>query len=170
MLILNNRSFISQATFFKGKLLGGFTAIEILIVVSIIGVIMMIIIPPFSNFRKTSLVKTETQDIVSFVNKARLSSMSSKNDLEYGVHFDSNAVVIYSTPVYAAGDSTNETRTLNSQLNFNSTLVEGGGNDVVFKKVTGATNKYATTTLKFVGNTATSTTLVIRPSGVIIAY
>ncbi|MEK7460108.1 MAG: type II secretion system protein [Patescibacteria group bacterium] len=148
----------------------GFTAIEILFAIGILGIIMAIIVPSFSNFRKASLINTETQDIVSFINKSRLSSMSSKADLTYGVHFDSNKVVVFSTPTYSAVESTNETRMLNSLLYFAGTQIEGGGSDVVFQKVTGSTNKYATTTLKFVGTTATSTTFVIRPSGVVIAY
>lgn len=148
----------------------GFTAVEILIVVGILGMLMAVIIPSFSQFRKASLVHTETQDIVSFINRARLSSMYSKNDLEYGIHFNSTGVVMYSTPVYDAMETTNEIRNLDSTLFFSSITMQGGGNDIVFKKVTGATDKYATTTMKFVGASATSTIFVVRPSGVVVIY
>lgn len=148
----------------------GFTVMEILIVVGILGVLMAIIVPSFSQFRKAGLVNTETQDIVSFINRARLSSMHSKNDLEYGIHFNSTGVVMYSTPVYDAMETTNETRNLDSTLFFSTIAVQGGGNDIVFKKVTGAADKYATTTMKFVGASATSTTFVVRPSGVVVTY
>ena len=148
----------------------GITAIEILFAVGIVGIMMTIVVSSFSQFRNASLVNTESLDIVSFINNARLSSMSSVNDLQYGVHFDSDKVVMYSTAVYSASDSTNVVRALNTRLNFTNIAIQGGGSDVIFRKVTGDTGLYATTTMKFLGSTATSTIFVIRPSGVAVTY
>ncbi len=143
----------------------GFTLLELIIVVGILGLLLAVIMPSFLNFRRNSILSTETQNVITLVNKARLSSMSSKEDFQYGVHFEADKVVLFQGDTYVAGAGTNEELILNTALTLSSVVVNGGGAEVVFQKVTGATNQNATTTLLVVGGTA-STTIVVFPSGI----
>lgn len=143
----------------------GFTVLELLIVISILAVLLTIVVSSFSSFRRSSVLNTEVQELVTVINRARLLSVSSKNDQQFGVHLESGKVVLFEGSTYSAGASTNETHTFNSMLTLSPVVVSGGGAEVLFEKVTGATAQNATTTLLVTGTTA-STTVVIRPTGV----
>lgn len=144
----------------------GLTFLEITISLGILAVLLVVIIPSFMDFRRNSILNTETQNVITLVNKARLSSMSSKEDFQYGIHFEAGKVVLFQGDTYTAGAGTNEELVLNTALTLSSVVVNGGGADVVFQKVTGATNQNATTTLLVTGGTA-STTILVLPSGVV---
>lgn len=147
----------------------GVTALEILIVVSILAFLLAAIVPSFLDFRRNSALNTGTQEIITVINKARLSTISSKGDMQYGVHFEATQVVLFQGTIYSALASTNEVHILDSTLTLMSIVVNGGGSEVVFQKITGETTQNATTTLSVLGTIA-STTLVIRPSGVVTIY
>lgn len=144
----------------------GVTFLELTISVGILAILLVLIIPSFMDFRRKSILNTETQNIITLVNKARLYSMSSMEDTQYGIHFETGKAVLFQGDTYSAGAGTNEELVLNPALTFSSVVVNGGGAEVVFQKVTGATNQNATTTLLVTGSTA-STTIVVRPSGVV---
>lgn len=144
----------------------GFTLIELLIILVIMGALLAAIVPPFLNFQRTSALNTETQEILTIVSEARLSAMSSKEDVQYGVHFEAGKVVLFKGATYSVGASGNKEHLFNTTLTLSPIVVNGGGADVVFQKVTGATTQNATTTLVVVGNTAASSTIIIYPTGV----
>ncbi|MBI5077864.1 MAG: prepilin-type N-terminal cleavage/methylation domain-containing protein [Candidatus Yonathbacteria bacterium] len=147
----------------------GFTALEILIVISILGVLLTIIVPSFRSFRQKSILNTETMELLTTINRARLLSVSSKNDQQFGVHFESGKVVLFQgTVYYVASTTTNEAHIFDPAVTLSSITVNGGGSDVVFQKVTGATTQNATTTLLVTGTNA-STTVLIRLSGAVTA-
>ncbi|MBI3634513.1 MAG: type II secretion system protein [Candidatus Yonathbacteria bacterium] len=143
----------------------GFTLLEILIVLSILGVLLSVILPSLNRFRQNSILNTETQEMITLINRARLLSVSSKNDQQFGVHFEATKVVLFVGAVYSAVAVTNEAHVFNSMLTLSSIAINGGGAEMLFEKVTGSTSQNATTTLLVIGTTASST-MVIRPTGV----
>jgi prepilin-type N-terminal cleavage/methylation domain-containing protein len=149
----------------KSKISFGFTALELLIVISILGLLLATIIPSFLSFRQKSILNTETQELLTTINRARLLSVSSKNDQQFGVHLESGKVVLFQGATYTSGASTNETHIFDTAVTLSSISISGGGSEVVFQKVTGATTQNATTTLLVAGTTA-STTVLIRLSGI----
>ncbi len=146
----------------------GLTLIELVVVVAIVAVLSASLIPSLLNFRRTSILNTETQELVTVINRARMLAVSSKNDQQFGVHFETGKVTLFQGATYTAGATTNEVRNFNSAVT-GATTINGGGSDVLFAKVTGATNQNATTTLLVTGTTA-STTVVVRQSGVVTIY
>ena len=149
----------------KKRHINGFTALEVLIVIAILGVLLATIVPSFLSFRQKSILNTETMELITTISRARLLSISSKNDQQFGVHFESGKVVLFQGITYTTGASTNEEHIFDPALTLSSIAVNGGGSEVVFQKVTGATTQNATTTLLVTGTTA-STTVVVRQSGV----
>ncbi len=144
----------------------GVTALELLIVIAILGVLVSVVVPSFLNFRRSSILNTETLQMVTLINKARLSSISSKGDQQYGVHFEATKIVFFQGTTYVAGAGTNEEHVFDQALTLTSIIVNGGGSDTVFQKITGSTAQNATTTLRVVGSTTASSTIVVRPTGV----
>lgn len=151
------------------KLVGGFTLIEILITVMIIGLLTATIIPSLLNFRRNSLLNTETQQVVTLINRARILAVSSKNDAQFGVHLETGKVVLFQGATYTAGLSTNEEHIIATGLTLSSISINGGGSEILFEKVTGSTTKNATTTLLVSGTTSSSTILILN-SGIVTLY
>ena len=146
----------------------GFTMIEMLVVIVIMSVLASVILPSLLNFRRSSLLNTETQEVVTLVNRARLLSVSSKNDERFGVHFEPSKLVLFQGATYTDGVATNEEHYFDSAIS-SATSINGGGSEILFAKVTGAASQTATTTLLFTGTTASSTVL-IRKSGVVTIF
>lgn len=142
--------------------LRGFTALEILIVIAILGILLSVILPSFMNFRRSSLLNTDTMNLITLINRARLLSVSSKDDDQYGIHLESSKAVLFKGSVYSAGTTTNETHTFSTGLTLSSIAVNGGGSEVLFEKVTGATTQNATTTLLVTGTTSSTTVLILQ--------
>ena len=144
----------------------GLTLLELTISLGILAILSVLIIPSFMDFRRNSILNTETQNVITLVNKARLYSMSSMEDAQYGIHFEAGKAVLFQGDTYVAGAGTNEELVLPTALTLSPIVVNGGGAEVVFQKVTGATNQNATTTLLVAGSIA-STTIVVFPSGIV---
>jgi len=140
----------------------GFTALELLIVVAIMGVILATILPSFTNFRRSSLLNTESQELVSIINRARMLSVSSKYDNQFGVHFEAGKVVLFQGDTYSSGATTNEEHIFNTAITLSPIVINGGGSELLFEKITGATSQNATTTLLVIGTTSSTTVLVLQ--------
>lgn len=134
----------------------GYTFIELLIVIAIIGVIMAITIPSFSRFRENSNLNIDTMNVITLMNRARLLSISEKGDSQYGVHLSSTSTILFAGPTFSGSPtSTRETYTLSSGI-----TMTGTASDIIFDKVTGKASTAATTTLIVTGTTASTTILV----------
>ncbi len=153
----------------QNKLLRGFTALEVMIVIAILAILLATILPSFMNFRRSSLLNTDTMNLVTLINRARLLSVSSKDDDRYGIHLESSKAVLFRGDTYSDSEPTNETHTFSTGLTLSSIAINGGGAEVLFKKITGATTQNATTTLLVTGTTS-STTVLILPTGIATIY
>ncbi len=151
------------------RLVGGFTALEVMIVIAILAILLATILPSFMNFRRSSLLNTDTMNLVTLINRARLLSVSSKDDERYGIHLESSKAVLFKGATYSASEPTNETHIFSTGLTLSNIAIKGGGSEVLFAKVTGATTQNATTTLLVTGTTS-STTVLIYPSGIATIY
>jgi prepilin-type N-terminal cleavage/methylation domain-containing protein len=72
-----------------------FTLIEVIIVFVIIGLIIGLIIYSFNNMNKVQSLDKGTLNILSLLDEARYSAMSSKEFVDYGVHFDTNSATFF---------------------------------------------------------------------------
>jgi prepilin-type N-terminal cleavage/methylation domain-containing protein len=139
----------------------GYTFIELLIVLAIIGIIMAVTIPSFSKFRQNSALNADTMNVITLINRARLLSVSSKADSQYGIYLSSTSSILFAGTTFASSPvATRETYALS-----NGVSMTGTASEIVFAKVTGVPSVSATTTILVTGTTS-STTVLILPTGI----
>ncbi len=144
----------------KGLYQKGYSILEILLAVAIVGIILVIATYSFSGLKNSQAMKNATGDISSATDKARSEAFASVASSEYGVHFQSNKVVIFKGTAYNASSSTNETINISSPASItNVTLngVSGTSGDVYFNKLTGTPSKTGTVTVTVSSTTKTIT-------------
>lgn len=125
----------------------GISAIEILVVVSIIVLLTVIIIPNFKDMRNSQILQNSTLDVYNALNKARANSLAGLNSQSYGVHFSTNQVIIFEGTVYDSGAGSNEVIDLDSRSSISSISLSGGGSDIYFNRIYGKPNKTGTLTI-----------------------
>ncbi|MFZ2072187.1 MAG: hypothetical protein WAV10_00685 [Minisyncoccia bacterium] len=125
----------------------GITIVEILFVIGIILIIFMIVIPSFGELRQKQMLKTASEDISSSLDKARGNAFASVGSSEYGVHFESDKIVIFKGTVYSNIDPNNEIINIISPANISNINLSGGGSEIYFNKLSGVSNKTGTITV-----------------------
>jgi len=144
----------------------GFTLIELLIVMAITGILGTFVIMAYANLNSSQALGKDTALVSSLLNQARVLTLSSKNDTQYGVHFEAGSVTRFAGASYSALDPANTSFPLNSQVAV-STNLAGGATDVVFERLTGKTLQSGTVTLYLPLNASSTRSLTIFATGLI---
>ena len=76
----------------------GFTLLEILITVAIVGIISSVVVYSFSKYADSSALDATNNLVISTLSQARSMSVSAKVGSPFGVHFDTKSVTIFSYP------------------------------------------------------------------------
>lgn len=120
---------------------GGITLIEVIVIIFLVVIVGAIVFTNLSSFKKEQVLRNTASDIVTFLNKAKQNTLSSVNSSSYGVHFDSNKMVLFTGSVYSSSDTNNEVVEFNSLVSIPAIggLNIGGGSDVIFERLTGDT-------------------------------
>lgn len=146
----------------------GFTLIEMIATIAVLGIIVALSVTSFINFNKREALEQETGKIVALLSEARAQTMSAKGGSDYGVHFEAQKAVLFKGSVYNVGADTNRVQMLNSAVKISSIAFAQGGSDVVFKKLTGGSTKSGTITIVSVRDSTDTKTVTIATTG--IAY
>lgn len=146
----------------------GVTLIEMLVVTAIFGIVASIIVVPFLMVRQQTVLNTETEEIITLINKARLSTMAAKGGVQYGVRFEVDRVILFQGPIYNSIATTNEVRMIDSSMQLSLPVDNGGGtNNILFDFITGATSQNSTTTLLVTSRPQASSTIIINSAGLV---
>lgn len=147
----------------------GISLVEILIVISIIGILSAIIVLNLSKFHNQQALKNTAEDVYALLNEARNNTISSKNSNTYGIHFLSDRAILFAGESYTDSVS-------NKQIDFDSVVripdsggvvLNGGGVDVVFSRITGDTLNYGTITIQLINDVTSQKVININKIGVI---
>ena len=144
----------------------GFTLIEVLLTFAIIAIISVIGVMSLSNFNKDKALDIEVEKVLSLITKARSFTLAALDGSAYGVHFEERKAVLFKGANYNAGASANEIQLLNDEVKISATSLAGGGSDVVFNKLTGATAQSGTITVAAVRNASQTKMITITATGV----
>jgi len=143
----------------------GISVIEILVVLAVIVFFISIVLFEFSKSREQQVLKNALVDSLSSINKARTQTLSSLNSSVYGIHFESDKVIIFKGTVFDNNDSSNEIINIISPANIsNVTLggVSGATGEMYFNRLYGAPSKTGTITIS---TNSFSKTLTISATG-----
>lgn len=144
----------------------GFTLIEILMALSVMGVILFITFNFFGSFRSKDALEKDEAALVSLIRNARLLSVVSKNALPYGIHLEASKAVLFEGVSYVAGGPNQQTVEFNKLVYLQNYNLNQGTPDIVFARLTGNTLNYGTIVLAL-KDLSTSTTITILQTGVI---
>lgn len=136
-------------------------------VVLIMMIVVIITWASFSRLNKSQVLDKEIREVSSIINDARQRTLFSKNDSSYGVHFETNKVVLFKGTSYSSSAAENENKNLNNLVSITGITLSGGGSDVVFNRLTGSATKSGTITFTLGVSPGTVKTLTISGTGIV---
>ncbi len=144
----------------------GFTLIELLIVLGIVAIIFSLVIGFLNNFKDKESIDKNINLVAEVLRQAKHDTINSKDSSQYGVHFDSDKIVVFVGPTYSSLNPTNQTYPLDPNIVVYSTSISGGGSDIIFNKLSGSTDNNGDVTLKSL-IASTTKTITIYKTGLI---
>ncbi len=143
----------------------GFTIVEIMIVIAMLVLTVSVAVFIFSSFRKNNALNIGQEKIVNLLKIARSNTIASKEGDVYGVHLTQTTATLFKGRVYADLDPNNSTYTLSGFIEISNIDLVGGGNDIIFDKLTGETSQSGTTTIRLISDTTETKDIFIRKTG-----
>lgn len=141
----------------------GFSFIEVLVVVAIIGVLAALGVLGFRNFVYSQSLQTATQDLYTTLSDARSATLASEYGAQFGVYIEPNRITRFRGSTYSSASPFNQV------IDFRGITVThslSGGATILFEKQTGRTTNSGTITLTN-QTTLASQTVTLYSSGII---
>lgn len=121
--------------------------IEVVFVIATLIALASIGIPQFSKIKQRQVLNNATSDIKAALSKASSNTLAGAGSVEYGVHFQTNNVILFTGTTYSSGAFTNETTNIISPAIISNISLTGGGSDIYFSRLWGTPNKTGTVTV-----------------------
>lgn len=132
----------------------GFSLLELLLSIAIIGIITGMSLPLYASFQSRNDLDIDTQGVAGMLRRAELYARTMNADSPWGVKVQSGSAVLFKGATYATRDTNaDETDTLPTQVTFSGTISE-----VVFSRFTATPSTTGTVVLT---HTATNETRTI---------
>lgn len=145
----------------------GFTLIELLVVIAILGVLAVLVGGILGSFRATQMLEGGADATASALDRARSEAVAGASGKPHGVHVSGSTLVLFAGPSYSANDSSNETIKLLGNVSASSVTLAGGGSDVIFDQLTGATKQPGTIVLSVAGNVTRQKIITVTGAGIV---
>lgn len=120
------------------KKFSGFTALELLIVISILAIITISVIGSLSSYRKEQSLRAQMLNVVSLINESRSKTLSSLDFSSYGVRVQQDSLISFKGDSFSTNDPYNIVYNLPDGIYIENISIVGG-NNIFFKKLTGET-------------------------------
>lgn len=142
----------------------GLTVIELIVVVSLMSIFAVLTLSYFIDYRNEQMVRTAVVEVSSIIKETRLKTLSAETTDKYGLHFDSDKVVLFVGDIYDSASSTNQEFLINQAIL--DTNLSDGSDEIIFERLTGVPS--ATGTITIYDKSYNSTVaLPIKDSGLI---
>jgi prepilin-type N-terminal cleavage/methylation domain-containing protein len=143
----------------------GVSLVELLVVIAVSG----LLIGMLFNSRGMSEIKAldaGAEVATAVLNQARSLTLSSKSRTAYGVHVASTTLTIYLGPTYSLGSAGNKVTDMHGAVGIRSVLLGGGGQDILFKRLTGETDNSGTFEVYLLSDPTRYKTISVGVTGV----
>lgn len=144
----------------------GFSLMEIVVVIAIMSMIGTFVVIAYAKFNSSQALEKDALQVISVLNQARSLTLSSKGNSQYGVHFGSSEVVLFTGENFQSEAESNIPVALNRLVSVSADL-SGGGSEVVFERLTGRTAQSGTVALSLLGEATSTRSLIIYETGVV---
>lgn len=141
----------------------GFSLVEILIVLAIIGVLSAIFTLSFSKFRSAQILKNSMDSTLSLLYEARSNTISGLNNSQYSVRFESGQAILFKGTSYNSADATNKINVYDTGVTASSIALSGSATQISFAQLSGTASANGTITLS--GPNSTTKIITIDASG-----
>ena len=148
----------------------GFTLIEILIVITIVFVIAAVTFVAFGNLQSQKALSRDTAHIVSLLELARSHTLGSKDDSQYGVHWDrSDTFSTFKGTSFSASNVVAD-ETLHPSVRVHSFSVQNSTDKVIFDRLKGTTANHGSIVLVQPAHDTGTTTITVEPTGIVTTH
>ncbi len=141
----------------------GFTLIEVLVVIAVLGGIVGLAIPFYQSFQVGSQLDNTTQELVGSLRRSQMRAMASDAFSSHGVHFSSGVFVVFQGVSYNPADILNEESEVPGAISITPSM----GADIIFSAVHGETSNSGTITIN--ATNGESRSIIINEIGVVDA-
>lgn len=145
----------------------GFTLIEIILVLAIIGILTVISLKAMAKFRNQAVLDATVEGVVSILREAQNLTLASKEDSSYGVYLEPSRIVLFQGDAYVEGDGDNVVSDLQNQIFISDVDLNSGGSVIIFERLTGETLNWGTTTISVTSGSVDPRFIVVEKSGII---
>ncbi len=149
----------------NGKQYFGFTVIEVIIAVALLLSAAALSVPFMSSTLSRNELDVALQRAVDMLNEARSSAFNGLGGGEFGVRFESGAVVFFSGDTYSAVDPDNVDFILPGFVSITDISISGGGSEIVFESVSGAPTQ--TGSVEFTDSSGETKTVSVNTHGTV---
>lgn len=147
----------------------GFTLIELLIVIGISSIFVAMSAGVYTTLRQRSNLELVAREVQSVFNLARDRTLASEGAQNFGVYVNNATREYFLFPgsSYSAGNPDNERSVMPDNINVLAPQFQGGGNEVVFNRLTGSTAQFGLVTLEDAGDVSRTMTLCVFSTGAV---
>jgi prepilin-type N-terminal cleavage/methylation domain-containing protein len=145
----------------------GFTLLEILLVLALMSLLITVLYTSFSKINGNQALDKDAKQVAALIEDARSRTLFSKNDTQYGVHFETTQVTLFSGATYSSTSPSNELVKLNNLVNIYNINLTGGGSDMIFDRLTGNTSQPGVISFYLVTGTSSKAYLTVAGTGLV---
>lgn len=143
----------------------GFTLIEMLIASAVVIILAVIIFSGLTSFRESNNLLRGVDLVSDTLNKARVQTLSSKEQSAYGVRLASTTITLFKGNGYNPSDSSNEVINLPALVEIASFANSSTSLNIVFKRLSGETDNPGTVKMIIRSNADKTKEIEIYNSG-----
>lgn len=145
----------------------GLTLIEILVALAILMLLLGITFMNLSGSNLETEVSNAAEDLSGVLREAQSQSMAVVNGKAHGVHFDQNeqTAILFEGEQFLPNHPLNRRLSLSSQVQYSLIELTGGGDNIIFEKLTGNTNQYGRIRFASTKNPSIDAQITISPQG-----
>lgn len=142
-----------------------FTILEMLLVVAILAITASAAIFSLTNFIQATQLDNKRDEVIQVLRKAQSNATMRVKDSQWGVYFDvkNQEFTFFKGSSYGVDTTYDQTYTFPGNVLLQNISLNGGGDEVIFKKVTGETDHYGS--LEIVDATPAKYTITINSLG-----